>query len=83
MKNYETQRLSLAAFLMAANHATLVSVRRAAGAQNVSFVLSKTPAKNVVDEFFSGAAQVSALRYSEAIHTLKGAIYEELGYGRK
>ena len=76
---YETEKLVLAAYLIASGQASLLGTKPVQHSRNVVFLLSARPSADEITHFFSGAATVSALRYAETINTLKGAAYE----GRK
>jgi len=73
---YKTSKLTFAAYLIASGKAELVSTVLTPGNHNVTFVLSREPSDGEISGFFSGSAQVSALRYSEAISSLKGIAFE-------
>lgn len=73
---YKTEKLVFSAFLIASGKAELVSVEPIPGSHNVIFVLSQAPSQEIITGFFSGASQISALRYSEAITMLKGVSHE-------
>jgi len=75
--SYVTEKLILAAYLIASGKADLLSARSSPGNANVSFVLSTIPTRQEITDFFNGVAQVSALRYSEAITNLKSIAHEE------
>ena len=73
---YRTEKLTFAAYLIAANKSELAGTEPSGNGKNVLFLLSRPPTDDDVTRFFSGGATVSALRYSEAINTLKSAAYE-------
>jgi len=73
---YRTEKLTFAAYLIASGKAELVATEPTKGSKNVLFVLSHSPTRDEITGFFSGTATVSALRYSEAMNTLKSAAYE-------
>ena len=73
---YKTEKLTFAAYLIASGKCDLVGTEPTPGSHNVTFLLSKHPSDNDVSAFFTGSGQVSALRYSEVINSLKGVAYE-------
>jgi len=73
---YRTEKLIFAAYLIAAGKATLTGAETIPHGKNVIFILSREPTDEDITEFFSGEARVSALRYAEAINTLKSVAYE-------
>ncbi|MEW5794851.1 MAG: hypothetical protein AB1772_00690 [Candidatus Zixiibacteriota bacterium] len=73
---YQTEKLTFAAFLIASGRAELIGIQPIGHSKNVSFLLSSTPTDEEITAFFSGTAQVSALRYAECIGTLKAVAYE-------
>jgi hypothetical protein len=75
-KGYQTEKLTFAAYLIASGKAQLVGTERHGSATNVLFVLSQAPTESELTGFFNGSAQVSALRYSETMNTLKSVAYE-------
>jgi hypothetical protein len=75
-KQYITEKLTFAAYLIAANKTELAGTEPSGNGRNVLFLLSKPPTDDDVTQFFSGSATVSALRFSEAINTLKSVAYE-------
>ena len=75
-KPYRTEKLTFAAYLVATGKAGLQGTEPNGQSKNVLFVLSHEPSQDEITAFFSGAAQVSALRFAEAISTLKSAAYE-------
>ena len=75
-QQYRTEKLTFAAYLVASGKAQLAGTEPNEGKSNVLFLLSQHPTQSDVTDFFSGSATVSALRYSEAINTLKSAAYE-------
>ncbi len=75
-QTYQTEKLTFAAYLIASNKADLIGTQSSGTAKNVIFVLSATPTENDTMQFFNGTGTVSALRYSEALNTLKSAAYE-------
>ncbi len=78
MKKYETQRLNFAAFLIASGRSCYKGTRSLRGTRDVAFILSQAPTERDRNDFFSGAGQVSALKYAEVLNSLKGAIYEAM-----
>jgi len=75
-KAYRTEKLTFAAYLIASGKAQLMGTERHSSATNVLFVLSQAPSETDLTGFFSGTGQVSALRYSEAMNTLKSIAHE-------
>jgi hypothetical protein len=75
-KAYKTEKLTFAAYLIASGKAQLVGTERYGSGTNVLFVLSEVPTEFELTEFFNGSAQVSALRFSEAMNTLKSIAHE-------
>lgn len=73
---YESEKLTFCAYLVASGKAQLVDTKPTGNGRQVAFLLSYAPTKEEIAEFFSGSATVSALRYSEAMSTLKSAAYE-------
>ena len=73
---YKTEKLTFAAYLIASGKAELVGTESTPGSRNVTFVLSKRPSDEDISAFFTGSGQVSALRFSEVINSLKGVAYE-------
>ena len=73
---YRTEKLTFAAYLIAANKAELVGTEPSGNGRNVLFLLSIRPSDDDITRFFNGNATVSALRYSETMNTLKSAAYE-------
>ena len=79
MKNritYKTEKLTFAAYLIATNKCGLAGTEPTPGSRNVTFILSRHPSDEEIAAFFTGSGQVSALRYSEVISSLKGVAYE-------
>ncbi len=74
--SYETEKLTFAAYLLAAEKSELLGVRPVGRGKAVAFVLSQSPSTDDVTAFFSGAGAVSALRYAETINTLKSVAHE-------
>lgn len=74
--NYKTEKLTFAAYLIASGKCELVGTEPTTGSSKVIFLLSKQPSDEDVSAFFTGSGQVSALRYSEVINSLKGVAYE-------
>ncbi|GEM_PF-3114128 len=74
--SYRTEKLTFAAYLVAAGKAELVGCEPNGYNRNVVFVLSTTPTENDLTGYFNGNATVSALGYAEAINTLKSVAYE-------
>ena len=75
-KHYKTEKLTFAAYLIASGKADLVGTEPIPGSRNVTFLLSRHPSDGEISAFFTGSGQVSALRYSEVINSLKGVAYE-------
>jgi hypothetical protein len=75
-RGYETEKLTFAAYLIATNRAELLGARPMGKGKAVAFVLSKVPSDSDVTAYFNGAGTVSALRFAEAINTLKSVAYE-------
>jgi len=73
---YKTEKLTFAAYLIASGKCELVGTEPTPGSRNATFLLSKQPSDEDVSAFFTGSGQVSALRYSEVINSLKGVAYE-------
>ncbi len=73
---YKTEKLTFAAYLIASGKVDLVGTEPTPSSRNVTFVLSKRPSDEDISGFFTGSGQVSALRYSEVINSLKGVAYE-------
>lgn len=73
---YLTEKLTFAAYLIASGKCELVGTEPVPGSRNVVFVLSENPSDEEISGFFNGSAQVSALRYSEVISSLKGIAFE-------
>ncbi len=73
---YSTEKLTFAAYLIATDRAKLLGTNRAGAGRKVAFLLSQEPLPEEVTAFFNGSATVSALRFAEAINTLKGAAFE-------
>lgn len=71
-----TEKLTFAAYLIASGKSELVGTEPIPGSRNVAFVLSEAPTQEDLKGFFAGTAQVSALRFSEVINSLKGVSYE-------
>ena len=76
-EQYQTEKLTLAAYLIASGKASLVGTKSIPHSRNALFLLSDKPSQQEVTDFFSGESQVSALRYAEVINTLKSAAHEE------
>lgn len=73
---YESEKLIFSAWLVATGKATLKGTRATGNGRQVAFILSYTPTTEEIASFFSAEATVSALRYAEAISTLKSAAHE-------
>ncbi|MFH1374366.1 MAG: hypothetical protein ABII79_11270 [bacterium] len=73
---YKTEKLILAAYLIAAGKCELIGTEPTPGSRMVTFVLSKQPSDEDVSAFFTGSAVISALRYAESINSCKGVAYE-------
>ena len=73
---YKTEKLTFASYLIASGKVELVGTEPTPGSRNVTFILSKKPTDEQISGFFNGSAQVSALRYSEVISSLKGIAFE-------
>ena len=73
---YQTDKLSLAAYLIAADMAQLAGVAPVEGSSRVAFRLSEAPTPEQLARYFSGEATVSALRFSDTLSNLKAAIFE-------
>ena len=71
-KSFVTQDLHLAAYLLATGKAKLQSVVDG-NSWKKTFELNPHPSDESISDFYSGAAQVSALRYSESLRSLKAA----------
>lgn len=74
--NYETHKLALAAFLIAAGKAELLSARLSNDGATVVFHLSRQPSDTDIATFFNGSATVSALRMVENMTSLKNIVFE-------
>ena len=74
--NYQTDKLSLAAYLVAAGIARLSGVLPIDGSAKVAFRLSEAPSPEQLARYFSGEATVSALRFSDTLSNLKAAVFE-------
>lgn len=74
--HYKTEKLTFAAYLIVALKAELVGVAPMSNSRNCLFILSKTPNSEQVTGFFNGTAKVSALKYAEAVNSLKSIAYE-------
>jgi len=74
--HYKTEKLTFAAYLIASGKTELVGTEPTPGSRNVTFVLSREPSDEEISGYFNGSAQVSALRYSETISSLKGIAFE-------
>lgn len=74
---YETSQLNLAAYLMASGASELVDTRSAVpGSKTMVFVFSPAPSQGVVESFFNGSAQVSAIAYHNAVRNIRSAMRE-------
>jgi hypothetical protein len=73
---YETEKLTFAAYIVASGKARFISTSPVPGSKIVSFILSNPPADGDVDNFFSGKAMVSAIKFAAALNTLKSAAFE-------
>ena len=73
---YQTDKLSLAAYLVAAGIAQLAGVSPIEGSGKVAFRLSEAPSPEQLARYFSGEATVSALRFGDALSNLKAAVFE-------
>lgn len=73
---WETQKLNVAAFLIATNIAELVETYRPPASSSVTFRLSQEPTPEQLASFFNGTGQVSALAYNNALTNLKAAVFE-------
>jgi len=76
---FQTEKLTWAAYLISAGKAKLVRAEPIPGTHNVTFILEGepgTPTQEDLSGFFTGTAQVSALRFSEVITSLKAISYE-------
>lgn len=75
-RSYETEKLTFAAYLIATEKAELIGASPVGKGKTVTFLLSKIPSNEDVTSFFNGAGTVSAIRFAEAINTLKSVAYE-------
>ena len=73
---WNTVKLNLAAFLIAADIAQLVETHCSPASSSVTFRLSQEPTPEQLTSFFSGTGQVSALAFSNALTNLKAAVFE-------
>jgi len=73
---YETEKLTFAAYLLASGKSELKEARPVLRSNIVLFVLSPPPSNEDITNFFNGTGQVSALKFSETMNTLKSAAYE-------
>jgi hypothetical protein len=74
--HYKTEKLTFAAYLMVALKAELVGVAPIGNSRNCLFILSKAPSQEQITGFFNGTARVPALKYAEAVNSLKSIAYE-------
>lgn len=79
---WETEKLNLAAYLIAANFAELVEAYRPSAGSSVTFRLSQKPTPEQIASFYSGSGEVSALFYSNVLMNLKAAVFEAKRNGR-
>jgi len=75
-QTYETEKLTFAAYLLASGKSELKEAKPVTRSNIVLFVLSPPPSNEDITNFFNGTGQVSALKFSEAMNTLKSAAYE-------
>jgi hypothetical protein len=75
-EQYKTEKLIFAAYLIAADRAKLIGTTPNGDGRTVTFRLTNPPTDEDIAAFFNGSAQVSALRFAEALNTLKGIAYE-------
>lgn len=75
-ERYTTEKLVFAAYLIAAGKSELAGTTPNGDRRTVIFRLTNPPTDEDIAAFFNGSAQVSALRYAEALNTLKGIAYE-------
>ena len=73
---FETEKLNLAAYLIASGSAELVRTYQSSSGAPVTFALSRWPSQETIASFFTGTGVVSALKYSEALTNLKSAVFE-------
>lgn len=76
--NYETEKLTFAAYLIATERAELIAAKPMGKGKAVAFLLSKRPTSDDLTSYFNGTGTVSALRFAETINTLKSVSYEVL-----
>jgi len=73
---YETEKLNLAAYLIASDATALVRAYCPENGHVVVFTLSPAPSPEQISAFFNGSGQVSALSYNNALSNLKAAVFE-------
>lgn len=71
---WETDKLNLAAYLITAGISDFVGT--APAGHRVKFQFAEEPEPDALTDYYTGAGKVSALRYSEALTSLKAAIFE-------
>jgi len=74
--SYETDKLNLAAYLIASGAVDLVRAYCPGSGSIVMFVLSRTPTENQISSFFNGTGMVSARKYADTLANLKAAVFE-------
>ena len=75
-KNYITEKIPFAAYLITLGKAELIGVQPVANSNNIGLILSKTPSNEDMTKYFMGNGRVPARRFTEILHDLKGVIYE-------
>ena len=73
---YQTEKLTFAAYLIASDRAELLGAQPIGKGKAVAFTLSQAPSSDEITAFFNGSGTVSALRFAEAMNTLKSVAYE-------
>ena len=77
---FRTTKMALAAYVLATGRATLIGTEPDEGSSRVSFLLSQTPTKEEITSYYSGSGTVSALRYWEALSSLRAAAYAAMDH---
>ena len=73
---WQTDKLALAAYLIANGFTSLVRAYVVDSSGRVRFALSSEPTPKQLADFFNGTGKVSALDYDNVCTSLKAAIFE-------
>jgi hypothetical protein len=78
MKNYQTNDIYLASYLIASGKYDLVKIEDFEGWKK-SFVIDPIPTDDIISEFYNGSGTVSALKLCNQLRSLKAACQNTRG----